>query len=108
MNGISKWTPGTLKLFLFPSTPPLIILQVTPSSSTEITSIFIRPFSSNTISPIFNESIALGWLTENLSSFPRTSSLTILIVLPSTKFIESFSNIPFLNSGPLVSYNIPI
>ena len=106
INGISNFTPGAFKLFLFPKTPPFTILHVTPSSSTDITSIFIKPFSNKTIEPTSKLSIACGWLTENLSDVPKTVSFTILIVFPSSSFISSFSIIPLLNSGPFVSYNI--
>ena len=104
--GIFNLTPGTLILLRFPKTPPANILQVTPSSSTDSTTNLILAFSSKIVSPTFNDEIASGWLVENFSSVPRTSSLTIRIVLPSTNSILSFSNIPLLNSGPLVSQRI--
>ncbi|MNF00715.1 hypothetical protein D3C80_1995890 [compost metagenome] len=51
MNGTFNSTPGTFTPLRFPKIPPTIILQVTPSSSTERTSNFINPSSNKTMFP---------------------------------------------------------
>ncbi len=90
-------------LFLFESSPPTMVLQITSGFSTLTT--------SNTISPLFKRILSPGKScsqipekeTETLVLSPTISSVVKVNVSPSFNFIFPVEKVLILNSGPLVS-----
>ena len=98
--------PGILILFLFPKSPPFIILQTTSFPSILITSSSIFPSSTKITVPGFTSLYNSLYVTVTLFESPMISSFTKTNSSPAVNVTGFSINFPVLISGPCVSNKV--
>ena len=107
IKGIDNLTFGTFTPFFVIIGPELNTSHSKPSSSLLITVKVSLPSLIRILFPTEISSYNSSQLMWNLSLFPSTSLLTTLTLSPLLNSTLSFSILPTLISGPLVSSMIP-